>query len=301
MKYYIGIDLGGTNVRVAKVDIEGKIVQDVIAPSHGLEGPEKITGNIIELLKQFDLSDVSSIGLAIPGPVDGATNTITQATNIPGCAGFPFAETIQKAVNVKVYLDNDANAAGVAEAVIGAGKGYKHVYYLTHSTGIGGACIYEGKIISGHRGYAGEVANVVCDPNAKQYDYYKGFNVGGCESICSGTALGLIGADLIGPEVKSGSDVFKLAKQGNETALKIIDKMAKDFAVCIQAISCIYAPDVFVIGGGVSHSSALYFDKLRAYYKSMAHIGMQDVPILLAELREPGVVGAAMIARSHDE
>ena len=300
MKYYVGIDLGGTNVRICKVDEDGGIIKDVVAPSHGLEGPEVIEKNILDLLDQFDLSDVNGIGLAIPGPVDGERNVITQATNIPGCADYPFADNMEKHTGVKVYLDNDANVAGLAEAVLGAGKGYHEIYYLTHSTGIGGALVVDGKVISGHRGYAGEVANVVVDPSAKQYDYYKGFNVGGVESVASGTAIGFIGEDLIGPEANSSSKVFRLAKEGNETALKIIDKMAKDFAVCLADIACICAPDAFVIGGGVSHASALYFDKLIGYYKEMAHPGMRDVPILKAMLEEPGVLGAAMVARSHD-
>ena len=105
MSYYIGIDLGGTNVRIAKVDEDGKIVQDVISPSFGLEGPEKIESNILELLKQFDLEDVKSIGLAIPGPVDGERNVITLATNIPGCENYPFADHIQEATGVPVFLD----------------------------------------------------------------------------------------------------------------------------------------------------------------------------------------------------
>jgi len=301
MKYYLGIDLGGTNVRVAKVSEEGQIVQDVIAPSYGLEGPEKINANMIELCKQFDLSDVQGIGMAIPGPVDGEKNVITQATNIPGCENYPFAKNMEEATGKKVYLDNDANAAGLAEALIGAGKGYKHVYYLTHSTGIGGGMIYDGKIISGHKGYAGEVANVIVDPNAKQYEHYKHLNKGGVESVASGFALGLIGKDLIGDEVKGGSDVFQLAKHGNEKALAIIDKMSKDFATCLADISAIFAPDCFVIGGGVSHSANLYFDKVKAYFQTMCHQGMKDVPILLAQLQEPGVLGAAMIAKSHDQ
>ena len=115
MNYYVGIDLGGTNVRIAKVDDDGRIVQDVIAPSHGLEGPEKIEENILDLLKQFDLTDVKSIGLAIPGPVDGERNVITQATNIPGCEGYPFAANMQQETGIPVFLDNDANAAGLAE------------------------------------------------------------------------------------------------------------------------------------------------------------------------------------------
>ena len=300
MKYYIGIDLGGTNVRVAKVDEDGKIVKDVIKPSYGLEGPEKIEKNIIDILKEFDLSDVEGIGLAIPGPCDPVTNTITQATNIPGCEGYPFAANIEKEFGKKVYLDNDANVAGLAEAVFGAGKNYNVIYYLTHSTGIGGGLIINQKIMPGHRGYCGEVANVIVDPEAEQFSNYAHLNRGGVETIASGTAIGLMGKKVFGDKVKGGRDVFELAKQGDTKAKEIIDKMSKDFATCLADISAIVAPDAFVIGGGCSHSSDLYFDKLRDYFKTMAHAGMKDVPILKAELSEPGVLGAAMIVKSME-
>ena len=299
MNYYIGIDLGGTNVRIAKVDDDGRIAQDVIAPSHGLEGPEKIEANILDLLKQFDLSDVKSIGLAIPGPVDGERNVITQATNIPGCENYPFADNMQKVTNIPVFLDNDANAAGLAEAVLGAGRGYNIVYYLTHSTGIGGGLVINGHVIQGHKGYAGEVANVIVDPTAKQFDNYKHLNKGGVETVASGTAIGLFGKDKLGEQGDSARKVFALAKQGNKDAQDIIDKMAKDFATCLSAISAIVAPDCFVIGGGCSHSSGQYFELLKENFKSMAHPGMREVPILKAQLAEPGVLGAAMIGKSH--
>ncbi len=299
MNYYVGIDLGGTNVRIAKVDDDGRIVQDVIAPSHGLEGPEKIEENILNLLKQFDLSDVRSIGLAIPGPVDGERNVITQATNIPGCEDYPFAANMERETGIPVFLDNDANAAGLAEAVLGAGRGYHEIYFLTHSTGIGGALVIDGKVISGHKGYAGEVANVIVDPDAKQYPVYAHLNRGGVESVASGTALGLIGKELIGEKGDSARKVFLLAGTGNEVAEAIIDKMSKDFATCLADISAICAPDCFVIGGGCSHSSALYFEKVKEYFRSMAHPGMRDVPILKAQLSEPGVLGAAMIGKSR--
>ena len=301
MNYYIGIDLGGTNVRVAKVDEEGNIVQDVISNSYGLEGPEKIEANILELLSQFDLTDVKSIGLAIPGPVDGERNVITIATNIPGCENYPFADNMQAKTGVPVFLDNDANAAGLAEAVLGSGKGYPVVYYITHSTGIGGALVINGKIISGHKGYAGEVANVIVDPSAKQYPFYEHLNKGGVETVASGKAIGLIGEELIGEEADSARKLFVLAGDNNPTALAIVDKMAKNLATCLADIAAIVAPDCFVIGGGCSNSSVLYFDALKDYYKSMVHDGMKEVPIVKASLAEPGVVGAAMIGRSHVE
>ena len=299
MNYYIGIDLGGTNVRIAKVDEDGRIVQDMIEPSHGKEGPEKIEANILEMLKEFDLKDVKSIGFAIPGPVDAQKNVITQATNIPGCENYPFADNIEKVTGIPVFLDNDANAAGLAEALLGSGKGYDIVYFITHSTGIGGGLIINGKIISGRKGYAGEIANVIVDPDAKQYPIYKHLNRGGVETVASGTAIGLIGKDLIGEEADSARKVFILASEGNETAKAIVDKMSKNLATCMANISAVIAPDCFVIGGGCSHSSLLYFESLKEYFRSMAHEGMRDIPILKATLEEPGVLGAAMIGKSH--
>lgn len=301
MKYYVGIDLGGTNVRIAKVSEDGNVIKDTVKPSYGLEGPQKIERNIIDTLKEFDLSDVEGIGLAIPGPCDPVSNTITQATNIPGCEGYPFAANIEKEFGKKVYLDNDANVAGLAEAVFGAGRNYNVIYYLTHSTGIGGGLIINQKIMQGHKGYCGEVANVIVDPEAKLYPNYSHLNKGGVETVASGTAIGLKGKEIFGDKVKGARDVFELAKEGNGNALQIIDKMCKDFATCLADISAIVAPDAFVIGGGCSHSSEIYFDKLREYFKTMAHAGMRDVPILKAELSEPGVLGAAMIVKSMEK
>lgn len=301
MKYYVGIDLGGTNVRVCKIDETGNILQDVIAPSYGLEGPEKITGNIIDLLSKFDLSDVEGIGVGIPGPVDAVTNTITMATNIPGCEGYPFAKKIEEATGKKVVLDNDANVAGLAEAVFGAGKGYPVVYYITHSTGIGGGLVVNGKVVQGHKGYAGEIANVIVDPSAPQFDRFKHLNKGAVEAIASGTAIGFIGQEKIGDQIKIGKDVFDLCEKGDPVATQIIDKASKDIATMMSAVSAIVAPDIFVIGGGCSHSSDLYFDRIRNYFKTMCHAGMRDVPIVKAELKEPGVLGAAMTIKSLED
>lgn len=299
MRYYIGIDLGGTNVRIAKVDEEGKILEDIIKPSRALEGPDVIYENIAEILRQFDLSDVEGIGLAIPGPCDPKTNTVTQATNFPGCEGYPFASKIEKEFNKHVVLDNDANVAALAEAIFGAGKGYHIVYYLTHSTGIGGGLVIDQKIIGGYKGYAGEVANVIVDPNAKLYPNYSKLNRGGVETVASGTAVRLIAQDKIGPQITNTRQVFDLAREKDPVALEIIDKMCKDFATCLADISAIVAPDCFVIGGGCSHSSDVYFDKLIDYYKQMAHPELRDTPILKAVLEEPGVLGAAMLNKLH--
>lgn len=297
MKYYIGVDLGGTNVRIAKVDDDGNIIKDIIKPSKAHEGPKAIEDDIINAIKEFDLSDVEGIGLGIPGPVDTVKNVITQATNIPGCEGYPFADNISKAVNKKVVLNNDANVAGLAEAIFGAGKGYKTVYYVTHSTGIGGGLIIDCKIHSGHKGYAGELANVIVDKDAKQYPIYAHLNKGGVETVASGTALGLMGNEILGEKGNTTYKLFELCKSGDSKAIELVDKMAKNLAICLANISAIVAPDCFVIGGGVSKGHDVYFDKLISYFKELCHPEIRDVPIKLAELKEPGVVGAAMLVK----
>lgn len=301
MKYYIGIDLGGTSVRVGKVGEDASIVQEVKRPSYGNQGPKKINENIIAILKEFDLSDVSGIGLAIPGPVDQKTNTITMATNIKGSEGYPFARNIEKEFHIPVFLDNDANAAGLAESIFGSGKGYPNVFYITHSTGIGGGLIINNKIAAGHKGYGAEIAAIIVDPKAKNDPYYAHLPNGAVEALASGKALEIRGKKKIDKAITCGKDVFDLAKKGNEKAFVLIDEMAKDVALALSAISATVAPDVFVIGGGVAKQSAMYFPKLKKYYQQFTCKGLHDVKIVKAKLKEPGLLGAAMIAKSRLE
>ena len=295
MNYYIGIDLGGTNVRIAKVDEDGKIVQDMIEPSHGKEGPEKIETNILEMLKEFDLKDVKSIGFAIPGPVDAQKNVITQATNIPGCENYPFADNIEKVTGIPVFLDNDANAAGLAEALLGSGKGYDIVYFITHSTGIGGGLIINKRVVSGRKGFGGEVANVFVKANGIKKN---NLIAGAVENEASGTALALKAKELISDDIKDAEDVFNLIRNNkSEIADELVEDMSKSIAILLSDIAAIIAPDCFVIGGGCSNASELYFHRIEKYFKEYCHDYNNDTPIFKANIKEPGVIGASLLAK----
>lgn len=297
MKTYIGIDLGGTNVRVAKVSEDGEVLVEVKSPSFASEGPAKVLDNMIELIKSIpDYKSCSGIGIGVPGPVDVIHGEMVIATNLPGFEHYPLTNTIEYAVNLSTFLDNDANVAGLAEALVGAGKNKPIVYYITHSTGIGGALIINGKLVSGRHGYAGEIANIVIDRDRKKINY---LNAGAVENEASGVALGRIGKERLGDKVESAKDVFALARKGNHTALDIIDRMSYDFAMMCANIAHVCDPDIFVIGGGVSSASDLYLDKVKEYYKNLVHVGMRDVDFVLAELDEPGVIGAAMLPLSN--
>lgn len=297
MNYYLGIDLGGTNVRVAKVSKEGKILDVKQNPSLAKESAETIFKNICDTIEELGtLEHCLGIGICVPGPVDQEKGWLNMATNIPALAKFPLVKRLEAFTNLPVYMDNDANVAGLAEALVGAGAGLPVVVYVTHSTGIGAGIIVNGQAVSGKHGYAGEVANLIIDPSAPKENH---LNVGALENLASGTALVHKAQQEIDPKIESGRELFDLYKQGHPKAVEIIEQMSKDFAVGLSLIAHVVDPHVFVIGGGVSKSADIYFDKVKEYYNQHVHEGMKNVDIVLAQLAEPGIIGAAMLPVSH--
>lgn len=297
MKTYIGIDLGGTLVRVALVSIDGKILAEVKSDSFSQKGPEIVLDNIVKLVKSLpNYEDAVAVGMGIPGPVDTVKGHITLATNLVGFKEFPVVDYLEEALDKKVFLDNDANVAGLAEALVGSGKQLPIVYYITHSTGIGGALIVNGKVVSGKNGYAGEIANiVVCDTD----EVINHLNPGAVENEASGTALLRRAKISVDKEISNTKELFELSREGSEKADALIDDMARKFALMMANIAHVVDPYCFVIGGGVSKSSDLYLDAVKKYYNGYVHDGMKDVDIYLASLAEPGIVGAAMLPRSY--
>lgn len=296
MKYYIGIDLGGTNVRVAKIDEDGNVLQDIIKPSHGLEGPrELVRDTIFSMLDEIeDLDKCEGIGIGAPGAIDSERKVMTISSNIVGFKDYPLANMIEEKYKLPCYIDNDANVAGLAEALMGSGKGLPIVYYLTHSTGIGGALIVDGKIVSGKNGYAGEVANIIIDRNRKKIN---NLNIGAVENEASGTAIMRKAKEIYSNDIQT-REVFEKAINGDTKAIELIDEVCKDFAQLLSTIAHVVDPYCFIIGGGVSKASDYYFPIVKKYYNSMVHENMKDVPILRASLKEPGVLGAALLVKS---
>jgi glucokinase len=297
MKTVIGIDLGGTNVRVAKVSLEGKILQEFKSPCYAQEGPDKVTSNIIELLGKIDdIKSCSGIGIGVAGPVDTVTKQLKMSTNLPGLAFYPICEKIEKAFGLPTYMDNDANVAGLAEALLGAGRGHKVVYFIIHGTGVGGALVVNGQVVSGKNGYAGEIGNIIVTREGEKINH---LNIGAVENLASGAALIKIAKARINPNINTAYEIFKLAKAGDITALDIVDKMAFDFASACSAIGHVVDPSIFVVGGGVVQSHELYFPLVKKYYDQMVHDGMRGVQFIPAELDEPGILGAAMLPISQ--
>ena len=295
MKYYIGIDLGGTNVRVGKIDENNNIVQEITVPSFGCIGPkEKITETIFSTLDKIDnIKECEGIGIGVPGPVDVYSRTMTIANNLVGFENYPIASLIEERYNIPVYIENDANVAGLAEALLGAGKDKEIVYYITHSTGIGGALIVNGHIVSGQKGFAGEIGNIIVKENG--VDTNKHLNNGAIETLYSGTALDNKARQLYGPDANT-KILFDKAKEGDLKAISIIDETSYYMGKLLATISQIIDPHVFVIGGGVSKNSDYYWPKMIETYHQLFN-GTKYAEVKKAELREPGLLGASLLVR----
>ncbi|MBR3694494.1 MAG: ROK family protein [Erysipelotrichales bacterium] len=298
MRKYIGIDLGGTNVRAAVVDEYGNILCEKKTRTEADKGPDHVCEKVMTLVKEVMADEViQGIGIGYPGPIEAHTNDILMSTNIPGMEHYPITRKLQETFKVPVYIDNDANVAGLAEALVGAGKEYPSIYYVTISTGIGGAFILDGKVISGRHGHAGEIGNIIIDRDRKKYNH---LNAGVVENEASGTAIVRKGKEVFGDTIEHAGHVFDLARQGNTQALEIVENVARDLAYAFSAIAHAVDPHAFIIGGGVMAAKDVFFDKMITYYKEAVHTAMQDIEFKQAQLEEPGIIGAAMLPKSKE-
>lgn len=296
MKSYLGIDLGGTNVRVAKITEDGEILATVKSPSYGQEGPAKVMENLKSLVREIpDWKECSGIGIGVPGPVDTQAGCMVLSTNLPGFAGYPFAAEMSKEFGMPAFLDNDANVAALAEALVGAGKGLPSIFYTTISTGIGGCAVIDGKTVSGKHGFGGEVANIIIDRNREKVNY---LNVGAIENEASGTGLKRKYEALKGEKIEHTGVVFDRAEEGDECAIKVVKEYEKDLGQYFATIACVIDPYMFILGGGMMKSADKFLPGVVEQYKAMSHTAVQDTPFVLAALEEPGIVGAAMLPKS---
>ncbi len=304
MRYFIGVDLGGTNVRSLLVDEKGNILAEVKDVTESEKGPDFVTEKIINQIKSIDYTSiggfekVEGIGIGVPGPVDTENKWMVMATNLVGFARYPICAKIEEAFNKPTFIDNDANVAGLAEALVGAGRLKKSVFYITISTGIGGAFIYDGKLISGNRGHAGEIGNIIVKSNGEKINH---LNPGAVENEASGTAIVRKARKVFGEDqIKHAGNLFELAANGNEDAKTI----REDFIDCVSSmmadIAHVVDPHCFVIGGGVMKSKEYFLEDLEKAFNSKIHEGMRGyTPIYSVELDDCGAIGAAMLPMSQ--
>jgi len=187
----VGVDLGGTQIRTAV--LQGpKLRSRVSIPTGENPAPERVIPRIFAAIQRaldeagVTLAQIAGIGAATPGPLNNQTGVIYSPPNLPGWNSVPLRDIFQKNYNLPIFIENDANAAGLGEYMFGAGRGSKDMIYLTISTGIGGGIIIDGKIIEGASGTAGELGHMTIDTHAGRCTCG---NIGCLEYLASGTAI----------------------------------------------------------------------------------------------------------------
>jgi glucokinase len=271
------VDIGGTKVAAGLVNANGKIGSQSRVPMvsniSAQEGLSCVLRAIAQVLPNGE-AQVSGIGICAPGPLDPTTGVILNPPNVPCWRNFPLAEAVQKVYRVPVRVDNDANAAALAEARWGAGRGYPSVFYATIGTGIGTGIVFDGHIFHGRTGAAGEGGHVSID--------YRGplccCGKPGCiEVMASGPAiakrarqkiaaggkssmLAMAGEDL---DAVTGEIIGRAFAAGDPLATEILTESAEMVALWLGNMIDLLDPHVIVIGGGAAALLRPFFDHLR--------------------------------------
>ena len=247
-KFIVGIDIGGTNIRAALLDEERNIIEKIKIKNEVDKGPEynlsKITNHINEAWLQ---KGILGVGVGCPGPLNIKTGTILKAPNLRGWDNFNVKKFIEENTSLKTEVNNDANVAGLAEAVIGVAKESESVFYITVSTGVGGALIIDNKIINGANSFAGEICNLII--NEDKYSH-SGLVQGGLEGQCSGPNIARMASEKLGRVVDT-PEVFELYKEGNEVIKNIVNELCENLSKGISNIISVVDPEVIVLGGSV--------------------------------------------------
>jgi len=273
-KIAIGMDLGGTLVRIGAFDLEGHFLFQHEAPIASIgpkDGLRLIEGLVRLTLDSVESPSLLGIGIGSTGPVDPIRGTINNPYTLAGWKNVPIVERLNRAFNVPVRLENDADVAALGEYWQGAGQGVKRLYAVTVGTGVGTSFILDGKIYRGVDGSHPEGGHQLIDPNGPKC--YCGYC--GCwESLISGPAISsqarsAFSSDphtdlaLSDPNRLDARFVAEAARAGDATALAVMQNVARDFSIGIINVISLFVPDVLVLSGGVMKSADLFLPTLK--------------------------------------
>ena len=292
MSYLIGIDIGGTNLRAAVISQEGNIVEIFKVENEVKKGPSYNLDKLINQIKiEWNKYEFEKIGVGAPGPLDLKVGKLLNPVNLRGWENFNIKEYLNEKLNLPVQVNNDANVAGLAESLVGSAKECESVFYITVSTGVGGALILDNKIINGAHSQTAEIYNMII--NEDGYSHV-GLNKGGLEGQCSGVHIARIASEAYGKTL-STKEVFDLYKSNDEKAVQVIEKWIDNISIGISNIIAVVDPETVVIGGAVIIYNPYLLPKVVECVKTkVADTAMVDIRI--AEIGDnAGLIGAALL------
>jgi glucokinase len=290
----IGIDVGGTKIAAGVIDREGRIQHRVERPTP-TESRDEFLVQLDEIVDELRGDGVAAIGFGLPSTIDQRTGRVVGSVHVP-LADFDFRDHAAERFSVPVALDNDANAAAVAEWRIGAGKGSNHMIMLTLGTGVGGGLILDGRPYRGFVGAGAEIGHMVleyggppCSGNCTGHGHF--------EQVSSGRAADRKAVELLGPGA-TGRELVGAARGGNEEALEAIQEIGRLLGAALGSLVNIFNPELIVIGGGFSQARDLFLGPALETMKVEALPPGRDLVRVVPALLGPdaGLVGAGFVA-----
>ena len=306
--YVIGIDLGGTKIYTAVVDLEGNIISEKTVATNVVEGEEAVLGIIMgtvdTVLKDVNIEDVKAIGIGSPGPLDVKNGIIINSANFPSFKNFNIVKPIKEKYNLPTFLDNDANVATLGEFMFGAGKGTENMVFVTASTGIGGGAVLNGRLYRGNTANALEIGHMTVMVNGPRCGCG---NAGCAEALGSGTAIMKRAREAVNSNANTSlknysevtsKEVFEEAAKGDRISKEIINTSLSYLGIAVANIVNIFDPEKVVVGGGVTNGGKIVFDKIQEEVDNRCLKAISENCVIEKAVLggKAGVLGAAALA-----
>ncbi len=309
-KKCIGIDIGGTTVKLGLFTVEGELLDKWEVPTRKEEGGKYILADVAASIKEvlaekkIDTKDVAGAGMGVPGPVmpDGYVEV---CVNLGWRDLNPQQELSRMLDGMPVKSGNDANVAALGEMWQGGGKGYTDIVMVTLGTGVGGGVIIDEKIIAGKHGLGGEIGHI--HVRDEEWEHCNCGGVGCVEQIASATGIArearrkMAGSDAPSSMRKYGDaitakDVMDEAKAGDAMALEVAETVGRYLGLMLAQVAMTVDPEMFVIGGGVSRAGQFLIERIEKYYDYYSPISQNKGMVGLAKLgNDAGIYGAARL------
>src|SRR3989442_8973401 len=308
---FVGVDLGGTQLRVAVADDRGRLRTVVRRTTEAARGRDHVIKRIVDAVKQGLEEDgtpprrVRALGIGLPGPVDPAAGLVISPGNLPGFRNVPLNRILTRATGIPSFLHHDAHLAALGEHRRGAARGASELIYVTVSTGIGAGLILRGELYAGAHGIAGEIGHIVVQPGGP---LCRCGNHGCVEAIASGTGIaraaresarGTPGSALHGLEHPHAEDVARAARAGDELATAILENAGTYLGIAMGTLVNLFNPQLIVLGGSVIKAGNFMLGPMRRSMNASswkaARRGLRIVRPALGD--DVGLIGAVEYAR----
>lgn len=313
---YIGIDLGGTNIKGALVSEAGEVLREESCPTHAEQGAEVVCDGIAAVINALRAEQadgaLGGVGLGCPGTVDDASGCVLYANNL-GWTNFDLRAAVRARTGLSLRLGNDANVAALAEALVGCAKGAESAVVVTLGTGVGGGVVLGGRMLTGYTGAASELGHMVIREGGEPCTCGRR----GCfEAYASATALiretkrtmaaypeSLMHAAAKENGTVDGRTAFTAAQRGDAAAQAVVDRYVEDLACGLANIVNIFFPEVIALSGGVANQGEALLAPLRGRVRALSYGSRYAVRHTRIERctlgYRAGVIGAALLAKQN--